>query len=457
MAGVNPQIFREYDIRGLVDRDLHDDSVALIARGFARMVRDAGGKRVVLGRDCRESSTRFRGVFERALNECGVDVLDIGVVPTPLTYFAANTLPDVDGMVMITGSHNPPEYNGFKIGLGKTTLHGSEIQQLLRIVQAGEFHTGQGRTTVVDLLGAYQEKVLSSLRLGSRRPKVVVDAGNGVGGITAMPLYRAMGFEPDGLFLEPDGTFPNHHPDPTVEENLEDLRRRVLETGAGVGIAFDGDADRIGVVDEKGNVLWGDQLMILFSREVLQEEPGAAIVGEVKCSQTMYDDIERYGGKPVMWKAGHSLIKAKMKETNAALAGEMSGHVFFKNRWFGFDDGVYAGARLLEILSREERPLSALLADVPKTFASPEIRRDAGTEDRKFELVRRATEHFREEGYDVIDVDGARVVFDDGFGLVRASNTQPILVLRFEAKTEARLKEIEALFERTLASLEKDL
>jgi len=457
MAGVNPQIFREYDIRGLVDQDLHDDSVALIARGFARMLRDAGGKRVVLGRDCRESSTRFRGVFERALNDSGVDVTDIGVVPTPLTYFAANTMPDVDGTVMITGSHNPPQYNGFKIGIGKTTLHGSEIQQLLRIVQAGEFPSGKGTTKEIDLLGAYQEKVLSSLRMGARRPNVVVDAGNGVGAITAMPLYRAMGFEPDGLFLEPDGTFPNHHPDPTVEENLEDLRRRVLETGADLGIAFDGDADRIGVVDEKGNILWGDQLMILYSREVLKEEPGAAIVGEVKCSQTMYDDIEKRGGKPVMWKAGHSLIKAKMKETNAALAGEMSGHVFFKNRWFGFDDGVYAGARLLEILSREERPLSALLADVPKTFASPEIRRDAGTEDRKFALVRKATEHFRKEGYDVIDVDGARVVFDDGFGLVRASNTQPILVLRFEAKTEARLREIESLFEGTLAKLEKEL
>ncbi|HEY0839259.1 MAG TPA: phosphomannomutase/phosphoglucomutase, partial [Vulgatibacter sp.] len=327
----------------------------------------------------------------------------------------------------------------------------------LRLVQAGDFPSGSGSTREVNLLDAYREKVLASLHMGPRRPKLVVDAGNGVGGITAMPLYRAMGLSPDGLFLEPDGNFPNHHPDPTVEENLEDLRRRVLETGADLGIAFDGDADRIGVVDEKGNVLWGDQLMILYSRAVLKEEPGAAIVGEVKCSQTMYDDIEGHGGKPVMWKAGHSLIKAKMKETNAALAGEMSGHIFFKNRWFGFDDGVYAGARLLEILSHEERPLSALLADVPKTFASPEIRRDAGTEERKFALVKAATERFREEGHRVIDVDGARVVFDDGFGLVRASNTQPILVLRFEAKTEARLKEIEALFERTLAELEKGL
>lgn len=457
MAGVNPHIFREYDIRGLVDLDLHDESVALVARGFAKMLRDAGGSRVVLGRDCRESSTRFRGVFTRALNECGVSVVDIGVVPTPMTYFAAHTLPAIDGLVMITGSHNPPEYNGFKIGLGKTTLHGEQIQALRELVEAGEFPSGAGTTETADVGKAYERKVLDSLRLGPRKLRVIVDAGNGVGGFVGAPLYRAMGMEVEGLFLEPDGTFPNHHPDPTVEENLADLRKRVLERGADLGIAFDGDADRVGVVDERGRILWGDELMILYSREVLKEEPGAAIVGEVKCSQTMYDEIERSGGRPVMWKAGHSLIKAKMKETDAALAGEMSGHIFFRNRWFGFDDGVYAGARLLEILSHEERPLSELLSDVPKTFSSPEIRRDAGTEERKFALVRAAIDAFREAGHRVIDIDGARVVFDDGFGLVRASNTQPILVLRFEAKTAERLKEIEALFEETLRRLEARL
>ena len=457
MPGVNPHIFREYDIRGLVDTDLHDESVALIARGFAKMVKDAGGSKVVLGRDCRESSTRFRKVFTTALNGCGVDVVDIGVVPTPLTYFGAHTLEGIDGMVMITGSHNPPEYNGFKIGLGKATMHGAQIQELRRLIEAGDFPGGQGHTEEVDLIPAYERKVQDSLRMGPRKLRVVVDAGNGVGGIVGAPLYRAMGMEVEGLFLEPDGTFPNHHPDPTVEENLADLRKRVLEKGADLGIAFDGDADRVGVVDERGNILWGDQLMILYSREVLKEEPGAAIIGEVKCSQTMYDEIERQGGRPIMWKAGHSLIKAKMKETSAALAGEMSGHVFFQNRWFGFDDGVYAGARLLEILSHEERPLSELLADVPKTFSSPEIRRDAGTEERKFALVRAATEHFRKAGYQVIDIDGARVVFEDGFGLVRASNTQPILVLRFEAQTAARLQEIEALFEETLQRLEAGL
>ncbi|AKU92337.1 phosphomannomutase/phosphoglucomutase [Vulgatibacter incomptus] len=456
MGSVQPHIFREYDIRGLVGDDLNDESVALIAKGFARMLRNAGGSKVVLGRDSRLSSTRFRSVIAEALNGCGVDVVDIGVVPTPLSYYAAHTL-DVDGLVMITGSHNPPEYNGLKIGVGKSTLHGSQIQDLRRLVEAGDFPTGSGKTTQVDVLADYTMRVLGGLNMGPRKLKVVVDAGNGVGGFVGAPLYRAMGMEVDGLFLEPDGNFPNHHPDPTVEANLADLRKRVLETGADLGIAFDGDADRVGVVDEKGGILWGDQLMILYSREVLKSEPGAAIIGEVKCSQTMYDEIERLGGKPVMWKAGHSLIKAKMKETRAALAGEMSGHIFFQNRWFGFDDGVYAGARLLEILSHETRPLSELLADVPKTFASPEIRRDAGTEERKFALVRAATEHFRGAGNKVIDVDGVRVVFDDGFGLVRASNTQPILVLRFEAKTRERLEEIEGLFENTLARLEQEL
>jgi len=454
MPQINPNIFRAYDIRGLVDQDLHPESVGLIARGFARMVRDAGGRRVVLGRDCRTSSTVFRGVFRDALNASGIDVVDVGVVPTPLTYFGAHVL-DVDGLVMITGSHNPPEYNGFKIGVGRTTLHGDEIQRLLGIVQRGDFVEGSGTTEEIDLVSRYVDHVKGHLKMGPRRLKAVVDAGNGVGGEVARRLYEALGVETIGMYLEPDGTFPNHHPDPTVEENVAELRVRTKAEGADLGIAFDGDADRIGVVDEKGNILWGDQLMILYSRAVLREEPGSTIVGEVKCSQTMYDDIARHGGTPVMWKAGHSLIKAKMKETNASLAGEMSGHIFFRNRWFGFDDGVYAGARLLEILSHVQEPLSALLADVPKTFSSPEIRRDAGTDERKFALVEKATAHFRARGHEVVDVDGVRVIFPDGWGLVRASNTQPILVLRYEAQTPERLEEIRRLIEGTLAELEE--
>ena len=484
---INPQIFREYDIRGLVDKDLTEEAVRLLGRGLGTTVRRAlaakgGGPEqsksrrasVAVGRDARESSVRFRDELSRGLNESGCDVVDVGMVPTPLCYFAANTL-EVDGFAMITGSHNPPEYNGFKVGVGKSTLHGGEIQELRRLIErgdfegggrlgrptgggreAGAFEKGEGGRREHDIRAPYEKYVCENLRLGSRRPKIVIDAGNGVGGIVAEPLFRRLGFEVTGLFLEPDGSFPNHHPDPTVTANLEDLRRKVLELGADLGLAYDGDADRVGVIDDKGQILWGDQLMILLSRKLLAELPGATIIGEVKCSMTLYDDIEKHGGRPIMWKAGHSLIKAKMRETGAALAGEMSGHIFFENRWFGFDDGIYASARLLEILSHEERPLSALLADVPRTFISPEIRVDC-PEEKKFEVVAAVREHFRGPGYKVVEVDGVRVTFPDGWGLVRASNTQALLVLRFEALTEARLHEIQALIEGAVKDAMKRL
>jgi phosphomannomutase/phosphoglucomutase len=349
----------------------------------------------------------------------------------------------VDGLCMITGSHNPPEYNGLKVGVGKTTYHGEEIQALRRLAESGQFAKGAGRVTPHDIVTPYRAYVRQNLQLGKRKLKVVVDAGNGTGGVVAVPLFQSLGIEVIPLFVEMDGTFPNHHPDPTVEKNLVDLKAKVLETGADVGIAYDGDADRVGAVDEKGNVLWGDQLMILFSRALLAEEPGAAIVGEVKCSMTLYDDIAKRGGRPIMWKAGHSLIKAKMKEEGALLAGEMSGHIFFAHRWFGFDDGVYSSARFLELLTRTDQPLSSLLADVPRTSSTPELRVDC-PEDKKFEVVRRAQAFFRER-YDAVTVDGVRVVFPDGWGLVRASNTQPLLVLRFEARTPERLAEIQKL------------
>jgi len=380
-------------------------------------------------------------------------VVDLGVVPTPLTYFAAQTL-DVHGLCMITGSHNPPEYNGMKIGVGKTTLYGEAIQEILRMVQRGEFATGQGKVTPHDIVTPYQDYVAANLKLGARRLKVVVDAGNGTGGV-AVPIFQRLGLDVVPLFLEPDGRFPNHHPDPTVEKNLEHLKRKVLETGADVGIAYDGDSDRVGAVDEKGQVLWGDQLMILFSRAILKERPGAAIVGEVKCSFTLYDDIRKHGGRPIMWKAGHSLIKAKMKEEHAELAGEMSGHIFFGHRWLGFDDGIYSSGRLLELLSHAAGPMSTLLADVPRTFSTPELRVDC-PEDKKFELVRRAQAFFSSR-YQAVTVDGVRVEFPDGWGLVRASNTQPILVLRFEATTEGRLAEIRKLVEDEVARLLAEL
>jgi len=454
MAELSATIFREYDIRGLVDKDLTEDAVALVGKALGTKIREAGGRKAAVGRDARLSGPRFAKAMTQALTSTGVDVLDLGIVPTPLTYFAAHTA-GVDGICMITGSHNPPEYNGLKVGLGAATFHGEGIQELRRIALSGKWPSGQGTVTPYDVVTPYLRHVKENLRLGKRRLKVVVDAGNGTGGVVAVPLFQALGLEVVPLFIEMDGTFPNHHADPTVEKNLEHLKAKVRETGADVGIAYDGDADRVGAVDEKGNVLWGDQIMILFSRALLAEVPGAAIVGEVKCSMTLYDDIAARGGRAIMWKAGHSLIKAKMKEEHALLAGEMSGHIFFAHRWFGFDDGIYSSARLLELLSRTEAPLSALLADVPHTESTPELRMDC-PEEKKFEVVRRAQEFFASR-YEAVTVDGVRVVFPDGWGLVRASNTQPLLVLRFEAKTRARLDEIRALVEGKVQELLREV
>lgn len=462
MVKLNPQIFREYDIRGLVGSDLTPDTVELLGRGLGTLARRAKpGQTPVLAiaRDARESSVPFRDALSRGLNRSGCDVVDVGMVPTPLCYFAANTLA-VDGSAMITGSHNPPEYNGFKVGLGKTTFHGGEIQALRALIESGDFAdggpSGHGKCSAHAILGPYLDYVRGNLKLGPRRPKLVIDAGNGVGGIVAAPLFESLGFEVTGLYLEPDGTFPNHHPDPTVEGNLVALQAKVRELGADVGIAYDGDADRVGLIDERGQILWGDQLMILLSRAVLKEVPGATILGEVKCSMTLFEDIARRGGKPLMWKAGHSLIKAKMKETGAELAGEMSGHIFFKHRYFGFDDGIYASARLVELLTQTERPLSQLLADVPKTFYSPELRVDT-PDDKKFAVVEAVKARFSTSEFETVTVDGVRVTFPDGWGLVRASNTQPLLVLRFEATTEPRLREIQALIEQAVADAKRQL
>ena len=453
MGQVNPVVFREYDIRGVAGLDLTEETVGLVARALGTKVREAGGTTVVLGRDVRLSSPGFHREALAGFTATGCDVIDLGIVPTPLVYFAAQMLP-VDGLCVITGSHNPADYNGMKVGVGKTTLYGEAIQEILRMVQKGEFASGQGKVTSHDIVTPYQDYVTGNLRLGRRKLKVVIDAGNGTGGI-AVPIFERLGVEVVPLFVEPDGRFPNHHPDPTVEKNLEPLKRKVLETRADVGIAYDGDSDRVGAVDEKGQVLWGDQLMILFARAILAEVPGAAIVAEVKCSFTLYDDIKLRGGRGIMWKAGHSLIKAKMKEEHAELAGEMSGHIFFGHRWLGFDDGIYSSARLVELLTHTDQPMSALLADVPRTFSTPELRVDC-REEIKFEVVRRAQEFFK-KGYEAITVDGVRVVFPDGWGLVRASNTQPILVLRFEATTAPRLAEIRKLVEERVEAIIQEL
>jgi phosphomannomutase/phosphoglucomutase len=448
---LKPHIFREYDVRGVYGQDLDADVARTLGRAYATFFVKHGGKgKLMVGRDCRVSGPTLHAALIEGLLAGGMSVMDIGQVATPVQYFSIFHA-DAAGGIMVTGSHNPPDHNGFKISFGKTTLHGHEIQELLKIAQGRDWVSGTGTLESLDVTEAYLTALLGRLRPLKRKPKVVVDGGNGMGGPYAMALLGRMGCEVIGQFIEPDGRFPNHHPDPTVEKNVQPLIDRVRKEKADLGVAFDGDSDRIGVVDNEGTILWGDKLMILYARNVLAEEPGAAVVGEVKCSQTLYDDIAAKGGKPVMWKAGHSLIKAKMKETGALLGGEMSGHIFFKHRFYGFDDAIYAAGRLVEIFSHSDRSISQLLSDVPVTFATAEIRVDC-PEELKFRLVSRAVEHFRKK-HDVVDVDGVRVKFPDGWGLIRASNTQPILVLRFEAQTAARRDEIQKYMETELSAL----
>lgn len=451
---MNPRIFREYDIRGVADRDLPDDLATLLGRAIGTHLARKGAKTMALGRDCRMTSPRLHAALKEGLLSTPIHIVDVGVVPTPLLYHAPFAF-DLDGGVQITGSHNPPEDNGFKILCGKTTIYGEEIQLLRRLIETRDFVTGQGTMEEREILRTYLDYAKATLRLGPRRPKVVVDAGNGVGGVVAAPLYRELGFEVTELYCEMDGRFPHHHPDPTVPENVADLVRVVAKTGAEVGIALDGDADRVGAVDARGRIIWGDQLMILFARAILAEKPGATFVSEVKCSQSMYDEIERMGGKAVMWKVGHSLIKTKMRELGAALAGEMSGHIFFADRYLGYDDAVYAGARLLELLSWETRSLETLVDELPQMINTPEIRLDM-PDDIKFEVVRRATERLRAR-YPVVDIDGVRVRFPDGWGLVRASNTQPALVLRFEASSAEHLVAYRTQVEDEIAAIRREL
>ena len=441
---MNSNIFREYDIRGIVGPDLTGETVAVLGKAIGTFFRQNGARRIAIGFDARESSPRFRDLLVKGFNETGCDAVLIGKVPTPVLYHTVFTK-TVDGGVMITGSHNPPDHNGFKICLGKSTLFGSQIQEIKEIALSGHFADGAGTSEDLEVLADYETDILSKINLGDRRLKVVVDGGNGMGGVTGVPVYEKLGCELIKLFTEPDSNFPNHHPDPTVVENLQDAIRAVKETDADLAIAFDGDGDRIGVVDENGRIIWGDELMVLLSREILKEKPNSTIIAEVKCSQNLFNDIARNGGTPLMWKAGHSLIKAKMKETGAALAGEMSGHIFFADRFYGFDDATYAGARVLEILSNTDKTLSQLLSDLPETFSTPELRVDCA-EEKKFDIVRRIAEEFSETN-EVITIDGARILFENGWGLARASNTQAILVLRFEAETPEHLRLIQETVE----------
>jgi phosphomannomutase/phosphoglucomutase len=449
---LNPQIFREYDIRGIAETELPDLGVEVLGRAVGTYLRRHGGPRVNVGRDCRLSSTRLRNALVCGLKAAGCQVRDVGTVPTPLLYYSVFHLQS-DAAVMITGSHNPPEYNGFKVVCGGSTIYGQQIQEILQLIERRDFVSGAGGEESVDVVAPYVDEVAAQFRF-PRRVNVVFDAGNGTAGPVMHRLLGKLNCEAAELFFEMDGRFPNHHPDPTVLANLDALIAQVRARRADMGIAFDGDVDRIGVVDENGQVLFGDRLMVLYAREILGRKPGATFIAEVKCSQSLYDDIRQRGGHAIMWRTGHSLIKAKMKETGAALAGEMSGHMFFADRYYGFDDALYAACRLMEIVAASDRPLSALLADLPQTFTTPEIRVDC-PDQIKFDVVRLVTERFRRT-HSIADVDGARILFPQGWGLVRASNTQPVLVLRFEAATpellEAYRAETEAAVEEAVAA-----
>jgi phosphomannomutase/phosphoglucomutase len=448
---VNPHTFRQYDIRGHAERDFDDEFVRALGLSLGTFYSGRGLRRIAVGRDCRLSSPRLHGALCAGLLETGLNVFDIGVGPTPLLYFAVHHL-DLDGGVQITGSHNPPEENGFKMMVGKGSLYGDDIVELRTTMEHERFRLARGGTLEhVNPAPAYVKRAQSDIQLGRHDVRFAVDAGNGAGGPLAIETMKALGLDPVAMLCEMDGTFPVHHPDPTEPETLGLLRARVLADRLDLGFAYDGDADRVGVIDARGEVIWGDKLMIILSRAMLAEHPGATIIGEVKCSQTMYDDIKAHGGHALLWKTGHSLIKTKMKEENALLAGEMSGHIFFGDRYYGFDDAIYASLRILEIVSHSDVPLHEMLSDVPQTFATPEIRVQCD-DALKFQLVRQLIEHYRATR-ELVDIDGARIQFDGGWALVRASNTQPALVLRFEAGSEQELRSIRSEVESVLERL----
>jgi phosphomannomutase/phosphoglucomutase len=450
---LKPGIFREYDIRGIAETELLDEGVELLGRGLGTYLIRHSGSAINLGRDCRLSSTRLHDALLKGLLAAGCNVTDIGVVPTPLLYFSAVHL-KADGAIMITGSHNPPEFNGFKTVCGNGTLHGEAIQAVLHLIEQRDFDSGAGSVKTTDVLLPYIGELSSQFSF-QRRIKVVFDAGNGTAGPTVHQLFSQLNVDTVELFFEMDGRFPNHHPDPTMPANLAHLIAAVREHKADLGIAFDGDSDRIGAVDERGNVIYGDMLLLIFGREILTRKPGATFIGEVKCSQILYDKLKELGGNPIMFKTGHSLIKAKMKEEHAELAGEMSGHMFFADRYYGYDDAIYAACRLIEIVAASGRPLSYQLEGIPATVNTPEIRFDC-PDEIKFQVVERVAALLRKR-HPVIDVDGVRVPFAQGWGLVRASNTQPVLVMRFEAATEALLAGYRSEIEEALKQAQREI
>ena len=437
-------IFREYDIRGLAESELTDETARRVGRAFGAFLIDSKKNKVAVGHDLRPSSDRLRKSMIEGLVQSGVDTLDLGLIPTPLLYFGVVHFKQ-DAGISITGSHNPPEYNGFKFQLADRPFYGINIQELAGAIDHGELADGKGKVGKADVITPYLAKIKEQFHY-SKKWKVIIDCGHAMSAVVAPRLFKELGQDVTGLYTNLDPNFPNHHPDPSIPKNLEDVVREVKRTRASIGIAFDGDADRIGVVDEKGDIIAGDRLLLLYARQVLKKNPGAVVIGDVKCSTLVYQDIAKRGGRPILWKTGHSLIKAKMKEEKALLGGELSGHMFFADRWYGFDDAIYAACRILEILDQANRPLSELYADIPKMVSTPEIRVDCDNDSQKFEIVHNVVQELKKD-FKVIDLDGARIEFDDGWALVRASNTQPVLVMRFEATSEKRLAEIRSLIE----------
>ncbi|GBF33912.1 phosphomannomutase [Desulfocucumis palustris] len=447
MVTVNEHIFRQYDIRGVAERDLTDEVVTLLGKAFGTMAVQKGLYKVAVGRDNRLSSERLRDALVKGLMYVGCDVMDIGLVVTPVLYYARVHF-CVDAAVMITGSHNPPEENGFKMTLRDGAIYGDDIQKLKELMLGGKFPAASGSLEKGDAIAPYLNMLMEKIQLGPRKLKVAVDCGNGTAALFAEKILENWGCRVIPLYCESDGSFPNHQPDPVKTANLVELKRTVLEGRADLGVAFDGDADRIGVVDEAGNIIWGDKLMCLYWWEIMPKHPGAQAIIEVKCSQALVDEVERLGGISFFYKTGHSLIKAKMKEIGAVFTGEMSGHIFFADEFYGFDDAFYAAGRLFRILSNSDVPLSKMLSGIPKYYSTAETRVPCPDQD-KFKVVCQLGERFKRE-YPVVDVDGARVLFGDGWGLVRASNTQPMLVARCEAKTEEGVQRICSLMKEAL-------
>jgi phosphomannomutase/phosphoglucomutase len=442
MAKIPAHIFREYDIRGLAEEELTDEHVALIGQAYGTWLVSKGVTRATLGGDARLSTRRIKAAAAAGMMKAGVSVVDLGLCSTPTFYWSLYRL-DANGGIMVTGSHNPKEYNGLKVAWDKATLWGDDIQEIYRIIRDDRMKTAAqpGRLEFADINAEYIDMLVSRITLGPRKPRIVCDSGNGTGGLYAPAFLRRIGCEVTDLFSEPDGTFPNHHPDPTKRENLVKLIETVKTKGADLGVGFDGDADRIGVVDDQGQVIWGDRLMAFFWREILPKHPGAIGICEVKSSMALPEEIEKLGGKPLWWMAGHSLVKAKMREEHALFSGEVSGHMFFADEYYGYDDGFYAAGRLCRILSNTNRKLSDIMTEIPLYPSTIETRYDC-PDDVKAGVVERAKEQAEKEGLKMITVDGMRIIYPHGWGLVRVSNTQPVLVARCEGRTQADLDEI---------------